>query len=57
MPEVILKHSHLSKSVNIIKTQGLPNISVGVVMRKEALASPVKKIFWEFVEKQDVIKI
>ncbi|ASG68464.1 transcriptional regulator IlvY [Francisella halioticida] len=57
LPEVILKHSHLSKSVNVIKTDGLPEISVGVVMRKEALASPIKKIFWELIERLDVIKI
>ncbi|MED7820398.1 MULTISPECIES: HTH-type transcriptional activator IlvY [unclassified Francisella] len=57
VPEVILKHSHLSKSVNIIKTQGLPDISVGVVMRKESLISPVKKIFWELCETLDVIEI
>ncbi|AXA32949.1 LysR substrate-binding domain-containing protein [Francisella adeliensis] len=56
LPEVILKHSHLSKSVNIIKTVDLPEISVGVVMRKEALISPVKNIFWELVEKVDVIE-
>ncbi|MEY8765100.1 MULTISPECIES: HTH-type transcriptional activator IlvY [Francisella] len=57
VPEVILRHSHLSKSVNIIKTQGLPSISVGVVMRKEALSSPVKKMFWELVESLGVIEI
>ncbi|QIW10719.1 HTH-type transcriptional activator IlvY [Francisella sp. LA112445] len=56
LPEVILKHSHLSKSVNIIETSGLPEISVGVVMRKEALISPVKKIFWELVEKMNIIQ-
>ncbi|MED7787893.1 HTH-type transcriptional activator IlvY [Francisella sp. 19X1-34] len=56
LPEVILKHSHLSKSVNIVETNGLPEIFVGVVMRKEALISPVKKIFWELVEKLDIIK-
>ncbi|WP_150468439.1 HTH-type transcriptional activator IlvY [Francisella sp. SYW-9] len=56
LPKVVLKHSHLSESVNIIETVGLPNLSVGVVMRKEALISPVKKIFWELVEKLNIIE-
>lgn len=56
LPEVILKHSHLSKSVNIVKTTGLPEISVGIVMRKKALISPVKKIFWQLSEKLAIIK-
>jgi LysR family positive regulator for ilvC len=56
LPRVVLKHSHLSESVNIIETNSLPEISVGVVMRKEALNSPVKKIFWELVEKLNIIE-
>ncbi|MFC4892848.1 HTH-type transcriptional activator IlvY [Pseudofrancisella aestuarii] len=56
LPEVVLKHSHLSKFVNVIKADGLPELSIGIVMRRGALTSPVKRTFWELCASLEIIK-
>ena len=47
LPEIVLQHSHLSKYVEILEAKSLPEISVGIIIRKQSLKSPVKQKFWE----------
>ena len=50
LPKVVVEHNHLANKIKMLSIADMTPVTVGVVMRKQALKTPVKLKFWQLCQ-------
>ncbi|WP_192483467.1 MULTISPECIES: LysR substrate-binding domain-containing protein [Cysteiniphilum] len=50
LPRVVVEHNHLASKIKMLNIADMTAVTVGIVMRKQSLKSPVKLKFWQLCQ-------
>ncbi|WP_162896440.1 LysR substrate-binding domain-containing protein [Cysteiniphilum halobium] len=50
LPKVVVEHNHLASKIKMLNIADMTPVTVAIVMRKQALKSPVKLKFWQLCQ-------
>ncbi len=58
LPEIVIEHSHLQATVaKVLLEHPLPVLNIGVFVKAASLVSPVKRIFWDYLQREGISRV
>ncbi|WP_440651773.1 LysR substrate-binding domain-containing protein [Cysteiniphilum sp. 19S12-1] len=55
LPKVVVEHNHLASKIKMFALKNMAPVTVGIVMRKQAIKSPVKLKFWQLCKSLEIL--